>query len=121
MPVIGERHGDRIHFLRFKHLAHVVELKRLVNLAGRLAIRVSPNPVFDDKALVTIEAYERGLHTLRVVDLAGQTVFSTTWQHMPGQHAREQSIDASAFGAGLYHLILETPTRRRVEPLSVVR
>lgn len=94
--------------------------KRLITLAGKLSVRALPNPI-RDQAMILVEAYERGLHTVRVVDAAGRIRWSTSWHHAVGDRLRELLFDADQLSAGVYQIILESPTRRRVEPLSVVR
>jgi hypothetical protein len=94
--------------------------KRLITLAGKLSVRALPNPI-RDQATILVEAYERGPHTVRVVDAAGRVLWSTSWQHDMRDRLRELPLDTDQLSAGLYQIILESPTRRRVEPLSVVR
>jgi hypothetical protein len=94
--------------------------KRLIALAGKLSVRALPNPI-RDQATILVEAYERGPHTVRVMDAAGRVLWSTSWQHDMRDRLRELPLDTDQLSAGLYQIILESPTRRRVEPLSVVR
>ena len=93
--------------------------KRLINLVGRLSVRAIPNPTVERTQIVA-ETYERGMHTLRLIDASGRLVMSTSWEHDPRQRLHEVNIDAAQLAAGLYQIILESPTRTRVEPLSVV-
>ena len=94
--------------------------KRLINLAGRLSVRLLPNPMVD-KTEIVAETYERGMHTLKIVDAAGRIVWSNSWQPEGNQRLHLEQINATLLSVGLYHVILESPTRSRVEPLSVVR
>jgi len=93
--------------------------KRLVNLAGRLAMHVRPNPMVESTQIV-VDTYERGMHYLKLVDAAGRIVWTASWTSEPNKRLHVEQLDAD-IAAGLYYVILESPTRRRVEPLSVVR
>ena len=94
--------------------------KRLINLAGKLSVRVVPNPVTDNSVVVA-EVYERGLHSLRIADVSGRTIISRSWHNEQIGQPYTMQLEASLIPSGMYQLILETPTRSRVEPLSVVR
>ncbi len=94
--------------------------KRLITLAGKLAVRVLPNPI-RDQATILVEAYESGSHTVRIIDATGRALWSTRWHHDMRDRLHELPLDADQLSAGMYHIILESPTRTRVEPLSVVR
>ena len=94
--------------------------KRLINLAGKLSVRLLPNPMVD-KTEIVAETYERGMHSIRIVDAAGRIVWQSSWQSDANQRLHVEHIQSSLLSAGLYHVILESPTRSRVEPLSVVR
>jgi len=94
--------------------------KRLINLAGKLSVRLLPNPLVD-KTEIVAETYERGLHTLKIADAAGRIMWNTSWIPEIDQRLHVEQIDAAHLAAGLYNVILESPTRSRVEPLSVVR
>lgn len=93
--------------------------KRLINLAGKLAVRAMPNPMVDQTQIV-VETYERGRHTLRIIDASGRVVLTSSWNHDTQKRLHEISLEAGQLAAGLYQIILESPTRTRVEPLSVV-
>ncbi len=93
--------------------------KRLINLAGKLAVRAIPNPMVE-KSQIVVETYERGTHTLRIIDASGRVVMTSSWNHDAQHRLHEISLESGQFAAGLYQIILESPTRTRVEPLSVV-
>jgi hypothetical protein len=94
--------------------------KRLITSAGRLRLAVQPNPMVSDGMVLT-ETYERGTHTLMLISIDGTSIELAQWEHDPLQPVREHSLPTEWIGSGSYQLILETPSRRRVLPLTIIR
>jgi hypothetical protein len=94
--------------------------KRLITRAGRLRVEVHPNPVGSWSQIIT-ETYERGTHRLYLLSVEGRHVDLTQWEHDSADPVREHVLPFEALASGIYQLILETPSRRRVLPLSIVR
>ncbi|MEN9281160.1 MAG: hypothetical protein RL594_95 [Bacteroidota bacterium] len=94
--------------------------KRLITRAGRLRVEVHPNPV-GSWSQITTETYERGIHRLILLSLDGGLVSIAQWEHDSTNPVRQHALPFEALVSGVYQLILETPSRRRVLPLSIVR
>lgn len=94
--------------------------KRLITRAGRLRVEVHPNPVGSWSQIIT-ETYEWGTHRLYLLSVEGRHVDLTQWEHDSADPVREHVLPFEALASGIYQLILETPSRRRVLPLSIVR
>jgi len=94
--------------------------KRLITSAGRLRVAVLPNPVVSDGMVLT-ETYERGMHKLVMITIDGTSLEIARWDHDPLQPVREHPLPIDLVGSGSYQLILETPSRRRVLPFTVIR
>lgn len=94
--------------------------KRLITSAGRLRLAAQPNPMMNDGVVLT-ETYERGRHTLTLISIDGTSIVLASWDHDPLQPVTEHSLPTDRIGSGSYQLILETPSRRRVLPLTVIR
>ncbi|MBU3700041.1 MAG: choice-of-anchor D domain-containing protein [Candidatus Kapabacteria bacterium] len=93
---------------------------RLVRRSGRLSVQIHPNPVADDGEIVT-ETYERGLHTLTLITAEGRTISLNSWNHDASSPVVHHRIPVEALPSGLYQVVLETPSRRRILPLSLIR
>ncbi len=94
--------------------------KRLITSVGRLRLAIQPNPVVSDGMALT-ETYERGVHTLTVVGLDGTYIQLAKWDHDASNPVREHPLPPDIMTSGSYQLILETPSRRRVLPFTVIR
>ena len=91
---------------------------RLIRSAGALSIVATPTPASDVLSF-TVTVYERGEHTINVVDATGLVVSTFTWLNdTPG--TQSFTIPASQFGSGLYHIQLSTPTRTRSTTALIV-
>jgi hypothetical protein len=71
--------------------------------------------------VVLTETYERGTHRLTLISIDGTSIELAQWEHDPLQPVREHSLPTEWIGSGSYQLILETPSRRRVLPLTIIR
>ncbi|MFM8771536.1 MAG: choice-of-anchor D domain-containing protein [Candidatus Kapaibacterium sp.] len=94
--------------------------KRLITGGGRLRVAVQPNPVVADGMVLT-ETYERGTHSLIIVGLDGTSIDVARWEHDASNPVREHRLPADIMTSGSYQIILETPSRRRVLPFTVIR
>ncbi|MBU3741448.1 MAG: choice-of-anchor D domain-containing protein [Candidatus Kapabacteria bacterium] len=92
---------------------------RLLDRAGSLAIRATPNPATDDLQ-ITVDVFESGHHTVNIVDVAGSVVATASWQHARGDAPFVLPIAAADLASGVYHIVLITPTRQRVAPLHII-
>lgn len=93
--------------------------QRLIQRSGSLSIIARPNPAAEVLELVA-QAYERGPHRLDVVTLTGDIVASYVFVHGIDSTAHTFSVNVQALASGTYQVILQTPTRRRVLPLSIL-
>lgn len=93
---------------------------RLLNPSGKIAIAPPrPNPA-SDVAEIDIETVEAGRTFVEVVDALGRTVaVPFDGELTPGLHVI--SFGVGQLGAGMYHLVLRTPTEIVVQRLEVVR
>lgn len=94
--------------------------KRLITGGGRLRVAVQPNPIVADGIVLT-ETYERGEHSLTIVGLDGTSFDIGRWEHDASNPVREHRLPAEIMSSGSYQIILETPSRRRVLPFTVIR
>jgi hypothetical protein len=92
---------------------------RLVDRVGRLAIRALPNPA-TEQVSIEAEVFEAGLHRIDIVNTEGVVVASASWQHVRGAPPFLMPIAAADLASGSYHVMLTTPTRRRVVPMHIV-
>lgn len=92
---------------------------RLVQRRGALFIGTNPNPVRDVVNL-DVEVFEPGDHHIMLVSSTGEVLWSETWQHVAGAQPRSIRMNAGTFGSGMYQIVLQTPTRRRVKSLLIV-
>ncbi len=93
---------------------------RLIQRSGRLSVQVHPNPVSGDGKIVT-ETYERGRHSLSLITADGQTIRLGSWDHDVSSPIVHHDIPVEDLSSGLYQVVLETPSRRRIMPLSIIR
>lgn len=91
---------------------------RLIKLAGALTIVARPNPASEHVEVVA-DIYERGEHRIDVVTLLGNVVASATWMRGSDNTPYIFDVDTRGLSSGTYQIILQTPTRRRVLPLSI--
>jgi len=91
---------------------------RLITKSGSLSIAARPNPATESFQIVA-DTYERGQHQIDVVTLTGDVVASYTWVRGTDSTPRTFDVDARSFASGTYQIILQTPSRRRVMPLSI--
>ncbi|MCX6140142.1 MAG: choice-of-anchor D domain-containing protein [Candidatus Kapabacteria bacterium] len=92
---------------------------RLIMKSGSLSIIALPNPASEVLELVA-EAYERGVHRIDVVTLTGDIVATYSFAHGVDPVPHAFSVNVQALASGTYQIILQTPTRRRVLPLSIL-
>lgn len=93
--------------------------QRLVTKAGILGIQPQPSPV-TDVLTVLVDVFEKGIHTLELVDVHGATFYSTAFTHQQGDPQRHFMIDSRSLASGMYTLRLSTPTRQRMATVLVV-
>jgi len=91
---------------------------RLITRSGSLSVVARPNPAQDFVEIVAT-VFERGLHRIDVVTLTGDVVASTTFTAGRDDRRHVLPVDARSLASGTYQIILQTPTRRRVLPLSI--
>ncbi|MBU3679602.1 MAG: choice-of-anchor D domain-containing protein [Candidatus Kapabacteria bacterium] len=94
--------------------------KRLITSSGRLRLAIQPNPVVSAGTVLT-ETYERGSHILSLVGIDGTAREIDRWQHDPAQPVIEHPLPVDMISSGSYILVLETPSRRRILPCTVIR
>jgi hypothetical protein len=90
---------------------------RLITRSGSLAVTARPNPAQDHVEIVA-RVYERGRHQVDVVTITGDRVASITFDASGGSE-HVIPVDVRTLASGTYQIILQTPTRRRVLPLSI--
>ena len=93
---------------------------RLVTRAGTLALRIVPNPS-RDVADITVEAFEVGDHTVAVSSITGEHIDTWSFVHQRGDGPHQSLRDVRQWTPGVYSVVLTTPTRRRVVPLTILR
>ncbi|MFN4907404.1 MAG: choice-of-anchor D domain-containing protein [Bacteroidota bacterium] len=93
---------------------------RLVRRSGRLRVEVLPNPVAEQGEIVT-ETYERGMHSLKLISTGGEVAHEISWPHDASSPVVHHRIPVELLTSGLYQVVLETPSRRRIVPLSLIR
>lgn len=93
---------------------------RFVTRAGALAMRIDPNPS-RDIADITVEVYETGEHTITITSLTGQVIDAWSFIHERGAPLHRVLRDIREWAPGVYSVVLTTPTRRRVVPLTILR
>jgi hypothetical protein len=93
---------------------------RLVTRAGTLALRIVPNPS-RDVADITVEAFEVGEHTVSISSLTGEHIDTWSFVHQRGDAPHQSLRDVRQWTPGVYSVVLTTPTRRRVVPLTILR
>lgn len=93
--------------------------KRLIQRSGSFSIEPRPTPA-STHLDVAVSVYERGLHTVQVVDAQGSIVYTETWSHVPGASVRMLHLDAASMPAGAYQIRVLTPTRERTVPALIV-
>lgn len=93
---------------------------RLIQRSGTpLAIVLNPSPA-DDHVEVSVNVYERGSHSLELIDVTGVKVFEYVWEHQLGDLQQLINIDTKGIPAGLYKVRLSTPTRQRFTTAVIV-
>ncbi|NQW29558.1 MAG: choice-of-anchor D domain-containing protein [Ignavibacteria bacterium] len=93
--------------------------KRLVQKIGSLSVKAQPNPASDILEIVS-EVFERGLHSVQLTSITGQTIATDNWMHEPGGSIHTLVLNTKDIPAGVYQLRLTTPTRTRFVPVSVI-
>lgn len=93
---------------------------RFVTRAGTLAMRIVPNPS-SEHAEILADVFESGLHTIIVMSLTGECIDAWSFMHQRGDAPHRVVRDVRQWAPGAYSVILSTPTRRRVVPLSILR
>lgn len=92
---------------------------RLITKSGSLAIVARPNPATESLEIVA-DTYERGEHQIDIVTLTGDVVATYTFVRGADASPRSFAVDVRALASGTYQIIIQTPTRRRVLPLSIL-
>ena len=93
---------------------------RFVTRAGALAMRVLPNPSVD-VAEVVADVFEQGMHTITIMSITGERIDAWSFMHTRGDASHRSLRDVRQWAPGVYSVVLETPTRRRVAPLTILR
>jgi len=92
---------------------------RLVRSVGGLIVRAVPNPATSTVS-ITADVFEPGMHRIDIIDVTGQVVASSSWNHRQGDPVYQMPIGVESVSAGAYQVILTTPTRRRTTPLHII-
>jgi hypothetical protein len=92
---------------------------RLLQRTGSLAMIADPNPA-QGHTVITAAAYEKGLHSIEIISLSGERVYHESWTRALTDAARRIDLNTSELPSGLYHVVLTTPSRRRMMPLQIV-
>ncbi len=92
---------------------------RLVQRTGALNLRQYPSPA-SDALTVEVQVFERGIHSLELVDVHGNVVRTDEWYHEQGGGVRTTSFDVRALASGPYSVRLITPTRQRQTPALII-
>ena len=92
---------------------------RLIQRSGALQIVAVPTPATETLEL-QVDVFERGTHTLQVIDVNGSVVYTESWQHVQGDPQKVIHLDAHALGSGTYQVRLLTPTRQRTVPALIL-
>lgn len=93
--------------------------QRLIQRSGALSVVARPNPAAEVLEIVA-ETYERGAHRIDVVTLTGDVVATLAFDRGADATPRVFTVNVQALASGTYQVILQTPTRRRVLPLSIL-
>ncbi|MBC8125511.1 MAG: choice-of-anchor D domain-containing protein, partial [Candidatus Kapabacteria bacterium] len=92
---------------------------RLIQKAGALSVVARPNPASEILEIIA-DTYERGEHRIDIRTLTGEVVATFTFDRGVDSTPRVFNVNAQALASGTYQIILQTPTRRRVLPLSIL-
>ena len=94
---------------------------RLFNSDGKLAIsQIVPNPVTGGTTTIYYEVIEKGITKLYIVDVLGNVIMNLFSKNLtPGKYSID--INSSALPSGKLFYILETPTKRIVNCMEVVK
>ncbi len=92
---------------------------RLVKKSGSLNVQPLPSPV-NEVLTVHSTVFERGRHTLEILDMNGQVLDQIGWEHTPGQEPQVSQFDVRRLASGPYTIRLTTPTRQRVAQIMVI-
>ena len=93
---------------------------RFVTRAGTLALRVLPNPSRDFTEIVA-DVFESGEHTIAIISVTGELIDSWSFAHDRGASLHRVLRNVQQWSPGVYSVVLSTPTRRRVVPLTILR
>lgn len=92
---------------------------RLITKSGSLAI-VARQTLQPNRSEIVADTYERGQHQIDIVTLTGDVVATYAFVRGADATPRSFAVDVRALASGTYQIILQTPTRRRVLPLSIL-
>lgn len=93
---------------------------RFVTRAGALMLRITPNPS-QEHVEITADVFEHGEHSITITSVTGERIDAWRFVHERSDAEHRKLIDVRQLAPGMYSVVLETPTRRRVEPLTILR
>ncbi len=120
LPTLSTRNGS----LTIDPLCLVGGPRQLANAGGFGIAKITPNPTHGG-AVVDVLTAERGETTLAVFDAAGTQVYAVRWQAIsaaerPGGDFRSIPLPAT-LSAGIYRVVLTTPSRQATESLIILK
>lgn len=83
-------------------------------------LTISPNPASETTELA-VTTTEQGEHLLSLYNLQGQLLWRETFRHNGTRATHTIPMTTNNFGAGLYEVVLTTPTRVRTQNVSIIR
>ncbi|MCC7436905.1 MAG: hypothetical protein IT211_00265 [Armatimonadetes bacterium] len=119
-PTLTTRNGS----LTIDPLCLVGGVRMLANAGGFGIAKITPNPTHGG-AVVDVLTAERGGTTLAVFDAAGTQVYAVRWDAIsaverPGGDFRSFTLPAT-LAAGIYRVVLATPSRQATESLIILK
>lgn len=119
-PTLATRNGS----LAIDPLCLVGGARMLANAGGFGIAKITPNPTHGG-AVVDVLTAERGQTTLAVFDAAGVQVYAVRWEAVsaverPGGDLRSFTLPAT-LSAGIYRVLLTTPSRQATESLIILK
>lgn len=119
-PALTTRNGS----LTIDPLCLAGGARLLANAGGFGIAKITPNPTHGG-AVVDVLTAERGGTTLAVFDAAGVQVYAVRWEAVsaaerPGGDFRSISLP-NTLSAGIYRLVLTTPSRQATESLIILK
>lgn len=96
-----------------------VRLMKVLDVSALGITQIKPNPA-GETAEVSLQTIERGQHIIQVIDVSGQILFEQEWSGTQAE-SRVLTLSTSKFPAGLYQVVLRTPTMQSRQTLMVIR